>query len=268
MKMNKKINDIMNIMETITYGFNDENGNNIITENPKKWDEEFYKFYYLQSEEELLKSKCGVCWDQVELERKLLSNINVKVKSYFICIYDEDNVPSHTFITYEENNKYYWFEHSWNKYKGIHSYSSLKDLLLDIKEKFINYNKNVDSQNTFVYEYNKPKNHISCQEFYDYIETQKLIKLNEPLYFYHLVNKDANLENGLISLQYMYDNKMYDLFDKNVLKYKDRIINDWNIDKYKNKKDLTREEYIDALNIFRGNEGCNYIYFFRYPPYK
>ena len=74
--------------------------------------------------------------------------------------------------------------------------------------------------------------------------------------------------NGLISLQYMYDNKMYNLFDKNVEKYKDRILNDWNIEKYKEKTNLTREEYIDALNIFRGKYGANYIYFFRYAPYK
>ena len=29
-----------------------------------------------------------------------------------------------------------------------------------------------------------------------------------------------------------------------------------------------KEEYLDALNIFRGKYGTNYIYFFRYAPYK
>ena len=88
-----------------------------------------------------------------------------------------------------------------------------------------------------------------------------MIKTNKPLYFYHLVNKDVDMNKGIISLQYMYDNKMYDLFDKNVEKYKDRILNDWNIEKYKGKSNLTREEYIDALNIFRGKYGTNYILF-------
>lgn len=37
---------------------------------------------------------------------------------------------------------------------------------------------------------------------------QKIIKTNEPLYFYHLVNKDADMNKGLLSLQYMYDNKL------------------------------------------------------------
>ncbi len=61
---------------------------------------------------------------------------------------------------------------------------------------------------------------------------------------------------------------MYDLFDKNVLKYKNRIANDWNLKNYKGKENLTREDYINALNNFRGKHGSNYIYFFRYPLYK
>jgi len=265
----EKINYIMNIMNTIEYGFKDENNNNILDYDPKKWDEDFYKFYYLLTPEELLDKKCGVCWDQVELERYLFKKENIDVTTYFICTYDGDNLPSHTFLTFENNNKFYWFEHSWNKYSGIHEYNTLSELLLDVKDKFIDNNpSDINNENTFVYEYEKPRDHIGCQEFYDYIETQKLIKLNKPLYFYHLVNKDSDLSNGLMSLQYMYDNKIFDLFDKNISKYKSRIISDWNIPKYKNKDNLTREEYIDGLNIFRGEYGSRYIYFFKYPPYE
>jgi prepilin-type processing-associated H-X9-DG protein len=58
----------------------------------------------------------------------------------------------------------------------------------------------------------------------------------------------------------MYDNKMYDLFDKYTDKYIQRITNDWNIPKYKNKTNLTREEILDALNIYRGKNGTSNIY--------
>lgn len=267
--INLKINEIMNLMNSIEYGFKDKNGKNIINTDSQKWDNEFDKFYYLQTPDELLKSKCGVCWDQVELERKLFEDNNIKIKTYFIYIVENDMLPSHTFLTYENNNKYYWFEHSWGTYKGIHEYGNKLELLLDVKKKFINEHNYV-SENSFlyIYEYQKPKEHITCNEFYKYIETQKLIKTNKPLYFYHLINKDADMTNGIISLQYMYNNKMFELFDKNVFKYKDRILNDWKIEKYKGKVDLTREEYLDALNIFRGKYGTNYIYFFRYAPYK
>ena len=267
--INLKINEIMNLMNSIEYGFKDKNGKNIINTDSQKWDNEFDKFYYLQTPDELLKSKCGVCWDQVELERKLFEDNNIKIKTYFIYIVENDMLPSHTFLTYENNSKYYWFEHSWETYKGIHEYRSKLELLLDVKKKFINEHNYV-SENSFlyIYEYQKPKEHITCNEFYKYIETQKLIKTNKPLYFYHLINKDADMTNGIISLEYMYNNKMFELFDKNVCKYKDRILNDWKIEKYKGKVDLTREEYLDALNIFRGKYGTNYIYFFRYAPYK
>lgn len=264
------IKKIMQTMNKIEYGFKDKNNNNIITTNPTKWDKEFHKFYYLQSPEELLTTNCGVCWDQVELERTLFKKLNIPVETYFICTYDGDNLPSHTFLTYKENNKYYWFEHSWNQYKGIHSYNTKKELLRDVKTKFIKSNPSSINSYTFIYKYQQPPYHITCKEYYQYCETQELIKVNEPLYFYHVVNKDSDMSKGLLSLKYMYDNKLYNLFDKNANKYKRRIVSDWNIEKYKNRKEesLTREEILEALNIFRGKHGTSYIYFFKYPLYK
>ncbi len=153
--MIEKAKLIMDIMDNIEYGFLDENGNNIIINNPEKWDNEFDDFYYLLTPDELLKNKCGVCWDQVELERKLFLENNIPIKTYFICTYDGDNLPSHTFLTFKDDNKYYWFEHSWGIYKGIHEYENEKDLLKDIKQKFIENNPASQNAYTFVYEYEK-----------------------------------------------------------------------------------------------------------------
>lgn len=259
----------MQIMNDIEYGFKDQNNHNIKDTNPKKWDKEFNNFYYLQTPNELLKSKCGVCWDQVELERQLFQDNNIQCETYFIYTIDNNDLPSHTFLTYKHNHKYYWFEHSWGIHQGIHEYENKLSLLLDVKTKF-KQEHNYLSPNSFIYiyEYQKPKYHITCEEFYQYIETQKLIKTNQPLYFYHLVDKSANLSPGLLSLQYMYDHQMNDLFTKNTSKYQNRITSTWNIKKYQGKNTLTNEEYLDALNIFRGQYGSNYIYFFRYPPFK
>lgn len=164
-------------MENIEYGFKDEFGNNIIN-NIEKWDNEFNSFYYLQTPNELLKSKCGVCWDQVELERKLFQESNIDTKTYFIYIIENDMLPSHTFLTYKLDNKYYWFEHSWNKYKGIYEYNSLKELLLDVTKKFRNDHKEVKCNSPlYIYEYSKPKDHIKCNDFYKYIETQIKIEI-------------------------------------------------------------------------------------------
>ncbi len=265
-------NEVMNLMDNINYGVPNENNENLL----ELIDEEevFNKYYYLQSPEELKKSKLGTCFDQTELERKYFEERKIPAKTYFICSYDYSNssFPSHTFLTFTKNDKHYWFEHSWVEEKGIHEYNSEKELLTSVKEKFITSHQNEISPETYthIYLYDKPKSHISCKEFYEYVTTGQLIKLNKPLYFYHLVSKESNLTNGLLSLEYMYKNNMDNLFDKNAEKYKSRIVNSWNIEEYVGRKEesLTREEIIDALKKFRGPEGANYIYFFRYPPYK
>ena len=95
----------MDKLNSIEYGFKDKNGNNLI--NSERWDKDFYKFYFLLSPEELLSSKCGVCWDQVELERKLFNDANIDCDTYFIYIDDNENLPSHTFLTFQLNDKYY-----------------------------------------------------------------------------------------------------------------------------------------------------------------
>lgn len=262
------LDELINVMKEINYGVPNEKNENLLEKIDE--DEVFSNYYHLQSPEELLKSKLGVCWDQVELERSIAKKYKQQIKTFFICTYDKDNIPSHTFLTYEENNKFYWFENSWDEYRGLHKYSTLKGLLRDVKMKFIKSNKTNENAFTFIYEYEKPKQHLSCSEMYKYMETQKLVKINEPLYFYHVVNKNANLEKGLLSIKYMYDNKLYNLFDYHTKKYRKRIVESWGLKKYqgKNEFDLTSKDIIDALNTFRGPNGSSYIYFFKYPPYK
>ena len=155
--MLKVVNSIMKIMNTIEYGYLDDDKNNIVY-STEKWDNEFYKFYRLLTPDELLKNKCGVCWDQVELERKLFNENNIKIRTYFIYINDGENLPSHTFLTFENNNHHYWFEHSWNNYKGIHEYETEPEFLNNIKELFLKEHNYVsDNSKLYIYEYNSPK---------------------------------------------------------------------------------------------------------------
>lgn len=235
---------IMAIMSTIEYGVD-------------KPDNADFKTYHLLEPTELLTIKCGICWDQVELERYLFEQEHIATTTYYICMYndDDDYLPTHTFLTYQKNNKCYWFEHAWEKYQGIHEYNTLKELLLDVKTKFILDNNGQENNSlTFVYEYQKPPKHLSYQEFYDYMETQKLIKLNKPLYFYYLINKNSSLQE-ILNSQKQYKFLKYPPYKElgpnisNLLKEKDiyRInINDEQL--IKNMKDidyseLTREYY-------------------------
>lgn len=174
-----RIKKIMDELNDIEYGFKDIYGNNLI--NSEIWDTDFSNFYFLLSPEELLNSRCGVCWDQVELERKLFNDLNIDCDTYFIYIDDKENLPSHTFLVFQLNNKYYWFEHSWYDMKGIHEYNNLDTLLNDVKIKFIDSRKNEINlelnYDTYIYKYNQPKYHITCDEFYSYIYTQEKINV-------------------------------------------------------------------------------------------
>lgn len=169
------IQKMMDIMEQIEYGFLDNNGNNICDNVDLEYT--FNKVYYIMSPEELLNKKIGVCWDQVELERKLFEESNIKNETYFIYIDDKNNLPSHTFLVYYVDNKVYWFEHSWFDEKGIHEYNNLNDLLNDVEIKFIKSRENEVPKglDVHIYKYNKPNYNISCNEFYNYIFTQKKI---------------------------------------------------------------------------------------------
>ena len=58
---------------------------------------------------------------------------------------------------------------------------SLSEILNDVKIKFIDSRKNeIDSSlkyDTYIYKYNKPKYHINCDEYYNYIKTQEKINI-------------------------------------------------------------------------------------------
>jgi len=84
------------------------------------------KNYIIKTPTEVLKSKRAICYDQVELERQEFKKIKYKFKTFFF--YDPDPntyLPTHTVLIFKENNKYFWFENSWGKYRGVHGpYSS------------------------------------------------------------------------------------------------------------------------------------------------
>lgn len=172
--MNKNVDRIINVLNQIEYGWVDKNGNIYNEVNDL-----FSDNYVLESPDEVLKNKVGVCFDQVELERKLFADENINFSTYFIVHYNDDNLPSHTFLIYKDNNKYYWFENSWIRYKGIHEYSSVNDALIDIKEKFVESEIDTDYNpyNLCIYKYNKPKYGISSLQFYNHCESGENIKL-------------------------------------------------------------------------------------------
>ena len=168
--MKKELEKILRKLDNIKYGFV-FNNKNIYPEESNNWNPNFSKLYHLQSPQELIKNKYGVCWDQVELERFYLSEKKLESKSFFIIAYDNNQEPTHTFIVVK-SDKYYWLEHSWEPYRGIFEYESLNDLLIDVKNKFEKsiQKNNIKNYELAIYEYDKPKYNINCLEFIEHCE--------------------------------------------------------------------------------------------------
>jgi hypothetical protein len=137
-----------------------------------KIDNTFSNKYRLQLPLQLLKSNHGVCWDQTEFERTFFEYKNIDNETYFIVYYNNADCPTHTFLMYKLNDGYYWFENSWDIYKGIHKYNTIQALLSDVKDKFIKSiaDKNINYSNLYLYKYQKVTNQLSCIDFYKHCE--------------------------------------------------------------------------------------------------
>ncbi|MCI8670455.1 MAG: hypothetical protein HFI36_00285 [Bacilli bacterium] len=166
----EQVNNVMDILtklETIENGWMDVEKN--VYKNVEKG---FKKKYVLSNPEEVLKNKVGTCFDIVELERNYFKGLGIKFNTFFMIYYEGKKVYTHTFVVYEENEKFYWFEHAWTKDKGVHEFMSLFDLLTCVREKFTKYNniKFMDADYLCVYKYKKPKFHIGLKDFYKHCE--------------------------------------------------------------------------------------------------
>lgn len=144
---------------------------------------DFAKDYCLQTPDELLKSQYGVCWDQVELERKILTDAKIKTSAYNIIHYSEDINPkmrTHTFLLFDYGNKVYWYEHAWEKHAGTHQFNSTDDAITAIKKIFVKdeLGDKCDDDYIVIYEYPTPKPHLTLSEFYEHCESSPKYLLN------------------------------------------------------------------------------------------
>ena len=119
----------------------------------------FYS-YYLQKPEELLTNKFGICYDQVELERKWFLEHNYLVKTYYTPYHN------HTFLVFSDGKKYSIFERSIKKFNGIHTRNSLEEVLAYYSKLQL---KNDKLQ---LYEYDNVPFGCNFFEFLDYVSNK------------------------------------------------------------------------------------------------
>jgi len=162
--------------DNIKYGFVGRNGRKYYCDDTD-WDRDWFNECIVQSGDELLNTLCGTCWDQVELERKWFSEHNYKFKTVFIWfgIEEPNNYPTHTFLAFFENNKWYWFENAFHDYRGIHEYNDFETLVDDVISKHLQSTidsgvaKPEDKKLIKSYKYQKPKTSLNVKEYISHV---------------------------------------------------------------------------------------------------
>ena len=124
-----KLNDRLNAYEYMV-----PNNGNPITHIKN---DDFIKYYVLLSPNEFEKYKGGICWDYVAYEAMYFraKYPNIKFETYYQVIDNRNDNPTHTFLIFEFNKKWYWFESSWKKNCGIYGFDNKSDCIEYIMQK-------------------------------------------------------------------------------------------------------------------------------------
>ena len=165
-------NEIKDKLASIKLGYRDKQGSKYSC-----YVDNFKEIFYLQSPKQLLESKIGCCFDQVELERELISRLDVDCRSYFILYPHDDLDITHTFLIYKDSKMYYWVENAWLKYKGLHVYSNKNELFDDVLSKFVATIPDGDFKKVKLFLYEKPRYGINYSKFLSNCMSNRSIKV-------------------------------------------------------------------------------------------
>ena len=172
----KSPQELLNLMSKINYGYLGKNGR-IYHFDDEDFNSSWEKNYILESPEEILKTGFGNCWDQTELERCWFENKGYEYKTLYEMVkldYDTP-YPTHSFLIYkDENNNWNWFENSDYDNRGIHTFSTLEEL---IKYQLNNYKKllkkynitSIELEKIILNEFSKPKVHSTSEEYLEHV---------------------------------------------------------------------------------------------------
>lgn len=159
------------ISANISYGYIGKNNRRTYTPEDSDFDSAFSKEYYLQTPEEFLTSKHGVCWDSAELARHWFSQKNHEFKMFFMTFVKSRIRLTHTFLAYKKADSWCWFESTIPNNKGIYQFSNLNDLIDAAKKNQMTYAikyrgaTEEDLNDLKVCEYEKPVCGCSYHEF-------------------------------------------------------------------------------------------------------
>jgi hypothetical protein len=220
--------------KNISYGFIDKNKK--IYKHPTF--DSFSDKYILQSPYDLYKSKVGVCWDQTLFEKFIFqNNIKLPFKIFYIEQINEMS-GTHTFLIYKNNNQLYYFENSYEKYRGIHKFDSEEEVINYV----INNMREEQSDNgyTITQIIDEPHYGCSCIEFMDFCLNQKFYKEGKMKRLMKRLSKSKCIFLGGTCAESTWRERLIPLLD---ISYFNPVVDDWNEEAQK--KEIYEREHDD-----------------------
>lgn len=128
-----KVNDITRIvalnneLNDYQYGLSRDN-QKIKKQNTTS--EDYDKYYRVATPTQFVKQNGGICWDFATYEAFVFKKQfpNIKFKTYYIVFDTAPHYPTHTFLVFEKDMKFYYFESSLKRIQGIWVANSISDI--------------------------------------------------------------------------------------------------------------------------------------------
>ena len=178
----KELLDYMD--KNFSYGYLDIDGAIHYVED-EDFNDSWYEKYVLENYDDVLRTNIGNCFDMTEFEREWFTRNGYTVHTYFemVALPYENIYPTHSFLVFEDNGKYYHFEYSDFNNRGIHEYDSIDSLLESQYESYLKYldEFNIteeEKEHIILKSFAKPKEHMGAKEYLDYVtlDSDNLVK--------------------------------------------------------------------------------------------
>ena len=157
------ISDLKAFFSHCKYGLVDISAGKLWSETHNNTTEQDYDDNWkLLSANELIKYKCGICYDTVLLTKTVFDRLNIKYKLFFAYCNKGDG-PTHTFIIYQDSDRWRWLEGSWGSFKRNSFVSPNSNTLVSWIGKALANNAGIQQQILELNNYPKPG--VTMKEF-------------------------------------------------------------------------------------------------------
>lgn len=131
----------------------------------------YKEFDGLMSAKQVRDSKSGSCHDMVVYEANELRKMGYSPKAHFFIEASDDGQggATHSICYFQDGGKTYWLEQAWEDQQGLRAYSSVKEMLEDVRNR---WDKNPEYPNLYdgVWDLDSAVKGMSLQDIIDSID--------------------------------------------------------------------------------------------------